>query len=439
MPDFLIGLLSIAGVIVLIYSGLHVAVALAVSSLVGVFLIRERFDVATKLLASTANDAISEYVFGVVPLFVLMGLAVSLSGIGRDTFTAANKIFGRMRGGVGVSTVAANAIFAAITGVSIASAAVFSRVAVPQMIRYGYPRQLAVGIVAGSSILGMLIPPSLLLIVYGIIAEQSVGDLFISALLPGVLMSLAFSIGIVWMVSRDMALIEAARAVSAQDAAAVSWSQTLNCLMPIGALISIVLGGIYSGFFSPTEAGAVGALAALMFTAARGKLGLRSFWNLITESGHITANICMLIIGAAMYSRMLALSGLPGEIGAFFTGAGLSLAVALLIYLLIIILLGTILDSVSILLIIVPLVLPVFQAMDVDLIWFGIISVVAVEIGIITPPLGIGVFVVKGALDAEGVTLGEVFRGAFPFVLIMVAVLTLLVCVPAISTLHAWW
>lgn len=432
MTGTLIGLASVGVMIALIYAGVHVAVALAATSFVGVLLIRGSFDVAANMTAIAANEAISDYIFGVVPLFVLMGLAVSVSGIGFDTFTAANRFFGRMRGGVGVATVAANAIFAAITGISIASAAVFTKVAVPEMIRHGYDRRLAVGIVAGSSILGMLIPPSLLFIVYGIITEQSIGDLFIAAIIPGLLMSVAFGVGIVAMVMWRPGLVRMADAPGA-GAAVVGWGEALGKLFPIALLVAIVLGGIYGGFFTPTEAGAAGAFAALVFALVRRTLDGPTLWRLLSETGHVASSVCLLIVGAAMYSRMLALSGLPTTIGEFFVASDLGFMQALLIYLVIIMLLGTIIDSISILLIMVPLAAPVFIAQDVNMIWFGVVTIVAVEIGIITPPMGIGVFVVKDSLASKDITLGDVFLGAAPFVVIMTLVLVALVAFPQLS------
>ncbi len=435
MSAALIGLASVGVMIALIYAGVHVAVALAATSFVGVLLIRGSFDIAANMTAIAANEAISDYIFGVVPLFVLMGLAVSVSGIGFDTFTAANRFFGRMRGGVGVATVAANAIFAAITGISIASAAVFTKVAVPEMIRHGYDKRLAVGIVAGSSILGMLIPPSLLFIVYGIITEQSIGDLFIAAIIPGLLMSVAFAVGIVAMVMWRPALVKMADAPGAPGttAAVVGWGEALGKLFPIALLVAIVLGGIYGGFFTPTEAGAAGAFAALVFALVRRTLDGPTLWRLLSETGHVASSVCLLIVGAAMYSRMLALSGLPTMIGEFFMASDLGLMQALLIYLVIILLLGTIIDSISTLLIMVPLAAPVFIAQDVNMIWFGVITIVAVEIGIITPPMGIGVFVVKDSLASKDITLGDVFLGAAPFVVIMALVLIALVAFPQLS------
>ena len=429
MTPFEIGLASIVMITLLLYLSMPVAVALASVSFVGVWLIRDNFDVATRMLGIAANESISEYVFGVVPLFVLMGLFVSVSGIGTEAFQAANRVFGRVRGGLGVATVAANAVFAAVTGISIASAAVFTKIAVPEMLRLGYDRRLAVGIVAASSILGMLIPPSLLLIVYAILAEQSVADLFFAAIVPGALMAMAFGMGIVAIALRHPALVGQA----VERGALVPWRRVPRLLAPVILLVLIVLGGIYGGVFTPTEAGAVGALAALLLALARRRLDRSAIWRVLVETGHVTASICLLIIAASMYSRMLALSGVPNAVGDWFISAGFDYVVMLALYLLLIILMGMILDSISIMLIVVPLALPIFLSYGADPIWFGIITVVAVEIGIITPPLGIGVFVVKGALADSGITLGDIFVGAAPFVAIMMLVLAILAAQPGLS------
>ncbi|MBW2297248.1 MAG: TRAP transporter large permease subunit, partial [Deltaproteobacteria bacterium] len=202
MSDLQIGLMSIFGILFLIYAGMHVAIALTLLSFLGVWFIRGKWIVASKLLALAAADSISSYIFGVVPLFVLMGMFISVSGIGKDTFDVANRIFGRLKGGLGIATVAANAVFAAVTGISIASAAVFTKVAVPEMIRLGYKPRFAVGVVTGSSVLGMLIPPSLLLILFGILTETSIGDLFKAGIMPGIVLSLGFSMAILIMAYR---------------------------------------------------------------------------------------------------------------------------------------------------------------------------------------------------------------------------------------------
>ena len=252
-----IGLVSVALMLVLIYAGMYVAFALSMLSFVGVWLIRGDFGIAANLLALAVNDAISDYVFGVVPLFVLMGLLVAIAEIGRDTFEVANQSLRRVRGGLGVATVAANAVFAAITGISIASAAVFTKVAVPEMLRHGYTPRFSVGVVAGSSVLGMLIPPSLLLILYGILTEKSIGDLFIAGIIPGIVLSIAYSIGIVLVATLRPQFVYAdpSKQFAASDLPMMGLVEIGGKMLPIAMLVVLVLGGIYGGLFTPVEAG----------------------------------------------------------------------------------------------------------------------------------------------------------------------------------------
>jgi tripartite ATP-independent transporter DctM subunit len=292
MTDIQIGLLSIAGILFLIYAGMHVAVALMLLSLVGVWLVKGNWVIANKLLALAASDSISGYIFGVVPLFVLMGLLISISGIGKDTFDVANRLFKGIRGGLGISTVVANAIFAAVTGISIASAAVFTKVAVPEMIRLGHKPRFAVGVVTGSSVLGMLIPPSLLLILFGVLTETSIGDLFKAGIMPGILLSAAYSALILLMAYRFPDYVgHVAEDPDQNPAMRMSIGQAIWKLTPIVLLVALVLGGIYAGWFTPTESGAVGALGALLLALGKRQLSWAKLWQVLTETGHVTVAI----------------------------------------------------------------------------------------------------------------------------------------------------
>ncbi|MEJ2167089.1 MAG: TRAP transporter large permease [Desulfobacterales bacterium] len=434
MTDIQIGLLSIVGILFLIYAGMHVAIALTFLSLLGVWLIKDNWTIATKLLALAASDSISGYIFGVVPLFVLMGLLISVSGIGKDTFEVANRLFKGIRGGLGISTVAANAIFAAVTGISIASAAVFTKVAVPEMMRLGHKPRFAGGVVTGSSVLGMLIPPSLLLILFGVLTETSIGDLFKAGIMPGILLSAAYSGAILLMAYRFPDYVGQTIAESeGNPALEMSFFQAIWKLTPIALLVALVLGGIYAGWFTPTESGAVGALGALLLTLGKRQLSWIKLWQVLTETGHVTVAILFLLIAANIYGRMLALSGITGFIAAWIGESGWGLYTILAIYLLIVLLMGTILDSTSIMMIVVPLIYPIMHNMQVNFVWFGLVTVIAIEVGLITPPLGIAAYVVKSTLDDQSITLNDVFAGAFPYVLIMILVLVLVVIFPGIS------
>ncbi len=435
MSNVSIALGSLLLMLVLIYSGMHVAITLGLLSFVGVWLIRDDAQIAANLLAQAVNDSIASHIFGVVPLFVLTGFLVAYADIGKDAFEVANQAFRRLRGGLGVATVAANAVFAAITGISIASAAVFTRVAVPQMLRFGYQPRFAVGVVAGSSVLGMLIPPSLLMILYGFLSDQSVGDLFTAGIVPGVLLALAFSVVIVLMAwFRPGMVYVKARPLDVAREDLMPLREMAIKIIPIVLLIGSVLGGIYAGFFTATEAGAVGALMALVIALARRKLTFKSFWGVLTETGHVTVSVSFLIICANIYTRMLAMSGTPQAMVEWMAAAGFGVAMFMLVYVIVILLLGTIIDSSSIMLIVLPLMLPIAQQFGLNLIWFGVVTVVAVEIGLITPPFGLSVYVIKSTLGRTvDISLGDIFRGTAPFTLTMMGVLGLLIAFPKLS------
>ncbi len=426
-----IGLFSVLCMLVLIYCGMHIGVALIVLGFLGMWLIRGDPGLGVRAVSRASSEYLNSYFFGVVPLFVLMGLLVSVSDVGKETFDVARWALRRVKGGLGVATVAANAVFASITGSSIASAAVFTKIATPEMLRHGYTPRFAVGVVAGSSVLGMLIPPSLLLIIYGFLAEESVGKLFLAAIVPGLILATAMSLAIVAMAIYWPSFVGGAE--SDDDAEAENIRSAAIKLLPIVLLVVLVLGGIYGGFFTPTEAGAAGAMGALLIAIARRRLSLDNLWKTVVETGHITVSILFLILAARIYGQMLAMSNLPQQMSAFAVDADLGLYGFVALYVLLLILLGTILDSVSIMVITLPLAIPVIKTMGGDPIWFGIVSVVAVEIGLLTPPLGITCYVVKSTLDDDRVTLNQIFAGAFPFVIIMLLVVILLVAVPELS------
>ena len=435
MSGFEIGLLSVLAILVLIYSGMYVPVALGVVSFISVWLLRGSLEAPIYLLTLAASNSLEDYIFGVIPLFVLMGLLVSQAELGRDIYQVANAALRRLKGGLGVATVAANAAFAAITGVSIASAAVFTRVSVPEMLRFGYRPRFAVGVVAGSSVLGMLIPPSVMLIIYALITEQSVADLFTAGIVPGILLSLAYTVAIIGMAQFIPAYVGGQDSAGAAAAGAgMSAREATSKTVPIVMLVLLVLGGIYGGLFTPTEAGAVGAAGALIVALVKRKLNRTTLWRVLVETGHITASILMLIVAATMYSRMLALSGLPNDLGEWIAQAEIGLYGILAIYVVILILMGTILDTTSIILIMVPLFLPIIEPYGVSLVWFGIVTIVGAEIGLLTPPLGIACYVIKATLaDEDRISLFDIFAGAFPFAVIMLIVLILLIVYPQLS------
>jgi C4-dicarboxylate transporter DctM subunit len=427
-----IGSLGIVALIFLIYLGMPIGISMLGVSFVGVSLIRNDV-VATRMIGAVANDSLREYLFAVVPLFVLMGLLVTISGVGKDTFDVFERLLKKLTAGLGIATVFANAVFASITGISIASATVFSRVAVPEMTRHGYTKKFATGVVAGSSVLGMLIPPSLLMIVYAVLAEQSVGRMFLAGIGPGILLAFIFSAAIILLArTRPGFVFEGSEDnVEYQDLGA---GAIIRKAVPILTLMILVLGGLYGGFFNPTEAGAAGAFGALVIALLRKSLTGTKFWNLLVETGQITVSVLFLIMAATFFSRMLALSGVPRELAEFFLSGPIGPFGFLLIYLVLIILLGCLIDSISIMLILLPIALPVAEAANFDLIWFGVLTVVAVEVGLLTPPFGLSVYTIKSAMDDADLTVGEIFRGALPFVIAMLISLAIIIAFPPIAT-----
>lgn len=428
-----IGFAALAGLLVLVSLGMPIVFALMITSFVGIWLARHNMMVSINSVGISASSAVRSYGIGVLPLFVLMGLFLDRAGVGRDAFQIMAILVRRIVGGLGVATVGANAIFASITGSSIASATVFSRIAVKPMTDTGYSKKFALGIVAGSSVLGMLIPPSLLMIVYGILSETSIGALFIAGIVPGLLLAVAFSVLIMGLARFAPGF--AGQATGQAEVESVSMADVVSRLAPVLFIVGLVMGGIYGGFFSPTEAGAVGAAGSIVVALARRSLTWEDFKQLVIETGAITAGLLFLMIAANIYARMLAMTTLPMQMSNILGGLDLSLIGFALIYMVVVVLLGMILDSVSIMLLVLPISLPVIAALGADPIWFGIVTVVAVEIGLLTPPFGLSVYVVKASLPEGYATLGEIFLAVAPFALVMTIVTIALIFFPRIATI----
>jgi tripartite ATP-independent transporter DctM subunit len=427
-----IGAISVLGMLGLLLVGMPIGLALIVLSFLGIWLVRGTETIAINSLGLAASGAIGSYEFAVIPMYVMMGLLVERADVGRDAFAVAAALLRRVRGGLGMATVLANALFASITGSSIASATVFSRVAVPPMVEHGYTRRFSVGTVAGSSVLGMLIPPSLLLIVYGLVSEVSIGKLFIAAVIPGLILAAAFMIMISLVAKVWPRFVGGADRVLEMQTMSVRKS-TL-ALAPMLVLIVVVIGGIYGGLFTPTESGAVGALGALVIALARRKLALQDLKEILVETGLVAGSILFLIVAASLYSRLLALSGIPTYTAQLVSEAGLGLPGFLFVHIVILLVLGTILDSVSIMLLVLPIMLPIVAALGGNEVWFGIVTVIAVEIGLLTPPFGLAVYVVKGTLPEGFTSLSEIFGGSLPFVVTMLVVTAVVAAFPILST-----
>jgi len=428
-----VGIASVVAIVISIYAGAHIAIALGMISFVAVVLLKGNVEIALNLLSLAMADSIADEAFATVPLYVMMGLVVSRAGLGRDIYEFANDLFRPVRGGLGMATVAANAIFASVTGSSIASSSVFAKVAVPEMLRYRYGRRFAVGVVAGSSVLGMIIPPSVMLIIYAVVAEQSVGAMFLAGIFPGLLLTFAYCVAIPLFYAIAPGWVGGEMPREAPPTLGRIALDFVIKVGPVAVLVLIVLGGIYGGVLTPVESGAAGTVAALIIGTIKRRLTLHAVWRALVETGHITANILFLIIAASIYSRMLGIAGLPTLFGEWLAAINLPFLGFMLVYVLVLLALGTIIDTASIILIAVPLFLHALEPFGINLIWFGIITVIGAEIGLLTPPFGISCFVIKATIDDRSITLKDIFMGALPFAAVMLVVLWILIAFPQIS------
>ncbi|WP_417523666.1 TRAP transporter large permease [Marinovum sp.] len=423
---------GILGLLMLfIFMGVHLAVALGTVSFVGVYWMMGSFDIGLSILSTTAYEALRKDVFIIIPLFVLMGDFVSRSGSAKDLYALCNRAFRRLPGCLGVATVAGNAVFAAITGVSIAAAATFSRIAYPEMVAMGYSKRFSLGTVAGSACLGMLIPPSILMIVWAVLTEQSIGALFIAGLVPGLILAVAFCGWCVVYAIRNPGcapMQTAATDVSPEELR----RQSIGGLAILG-LIGIVIGGIWGGFLTPTEAAGFGTMGAFLLGLAKG-MTREEVLEAIYSAGRTTAPIMILLIAASMYSRFLAMGGATQVITDLLFSVSENPAVVLGIIFSVWILLGMFIDSTSIILLTVPIFAPVADALGVDPLAFAIFGILVIEAGLLTPPFGILVFTVKAAVPDRDVTLGDIFHGAVPFWILILIVAILVLVFPSLST-----
>lgn len=435
MDPLFVAVIMVLLLVVAVVAGVYVGVSLAFLSVLGLWLMSGSLEIAARLLGTTSFSAIMDYVFSVLPFFVAMGVLAGVSGASRDLFAAANLVTGGMRGGLGIATVVANAVFAAITGVSVASSAVFSRIALPEMLRHGYNKKFALGVVAGSSVLGMLIPPSVLFVIYGVLSEEAIGKLLIAGVIPGLILTAIYSAGIRFMIWRHPQLIfgQSEMGDGPTKRGIRDILKGLYSCWGIIVIIFLSLGGIWFGFFTPTEAGAVGAFGALMLGLAKKQINLPKFWKVLLETGITTSGIFFLLIAAQMYSRMLALSGLVTWSSKYVISLNLPPMVTILLFILVWLVLGCLIDSASIMLLTLPLMLPIVKALGFSLIWFGVVSVIVIEMGLLTPPFGMVVFAMKATLRDEA-KIEDIFQGSYPFLFMMAIFVVIILAFPIVST-----
>ena len=431
-PEFAIAIIAV--LLILILLSVPIVIALGSASFFGLAYLVGNFDIAVSLLANTAYESIRSYIFAVIPLFVLMGELISKSGAAKNLYVLINRSLSRIPGRLSLATVIGNAVFGAVTGVSIASAAAFSRIAYPEMVAQNYNKTVALGSIAGSASLGMLIPPSILLIVWGVIAEISVGKLFVAGIIPGILLALMFAIFIIiFAIVKPKLFGEVEKGIAKEHKEHKSTKSELTGSIGVVVLIFIVLGGIWFGIFTPTESAGIGALFALILAILK-KTSWKDIGAAVLETGKISAPILFLLIAAQMYARLLAMGGISEVVQNFFTFFGDDFYTILIIMVVTWFVLGMFIDSVSIILLTVPLFTPIAGTLGYDPIAFAIIGIVAIEAGLLTPPLGLCVYTVKGSISDPEATLGMIFLGSVPYWIILIILVFLIAFFPILAT-----
>lgn len=426
-----VGVICLGTVLLLAFLRVPLGISLLTVSIAGISYVNS-FDAARTMLPLTLTEAVFSYDLAVVPLFILMGDVLSRTGISQDLFRAANAFLGSVRGGLALATMVTCGGFAAVCGSSFATASTMSKVAYPSMQKYGYSDRLASATIAAGGTLGILIPPSIILVIYGILTQQNIGELFIAGMLPGLLglsLYMAAIAVVAWWKPEEAPRGER---VSAQE----RW-QSLAGVWPFFVLFLLIFGGLYFGWFTPTEAGGIGAGGALIVATAQRRLNWRRFYETLLATAQTSVMLYTVLFGAMLFSQLISFSGLADGLLATVQSLGLSKMGVLLAILAVFLVLGCVMDSMAIILIFVPLFSPTLVTQGYDLVWFGIIVVVLTEIGLITPPIGMNVFVLKANLPQ--VPVGTIFRGLVPFIAADLVRLALLVTFPSISLMLVHW
>ena len=436
--------LLIVTLIVLVAIGVHIAIALGMTSALGIFMVTgadaNAFHTVQAMLAATAYEAIRDYVFAVIPLFMLMGEFIGKSGAITDVYRGINKGLRKIPGRLAIATVLGNALFSFVTGVSIASAAAFSRIAYPEMRRYNYDKGFALGTIAGSSCLGMLIPPSVLMIVWGILTEKSIGQIFAAGVFPGLMLTLLFIIYVFFAALINPRLVGAGEQALADNATLdaevdVSTGQFISSFAGIMLVVVAVLGGIWFGVFTPTEGAGAGAFIGLILGLTKG-MRYQDIIDSILSVGRTSAPILLLLVTAALYSRTLAMTGMANAIESLFLGSGMSPWMIVTVMVLIWFALGMIIDSISIMLLTVAIFSPIAEKLGYDPIAFAIIGIIAIEAGLLTPPFGLLVYTVKSAIQGidPDMSVMTIFKSSTPYWVVMLIGMVLIINFPDIAT-----
>jgi C4-dicarboxylate transporter, DctM subunit len=422
----------------MVFAGVHVAVALGIGAVAGIYMMQGDMIIVRNFIASTAYEALRDYVFAVIPLFMLMGDFLAKCGAARDLFALINRLSRWLPGRLAIATVFANAVFAFVTGVSIAAAAAFSRIAYPEMKRYGYERKFALGCIAGSACLGMLIPPSVLMIVWGVLTEQAIGKIFIAGIIPGfivVAFFCAYILGVAWLQPHRVGIglkTASGGKRSEIEMSDAEFREALASTLMVIALIAATLGGIWLGFFTPTEGAGVGAALALLLAMWKG-MRAKALYEVVLSVGRTSAPLLLLLFCAQLYSRVLSMTGFTNAAKEVFIASGLGIFGVLAIMVAIWFVLGMLIDSISIILLTVPVFGPIAMALGFDPLAFAILGILAIECGLLTPPFGMLVFTVKAALPGEA-TVGEIFHGSIPYWIALLGAVVVIAVYPRIAT-----
>ena len=436
-----IAILLVVCLIGLVAIGVHIAIALGMTSALGIFMVTgadmNAFHTVRSMLAGTAYEAIRDYVFAVIPLFMLMGEFIGKSGTVTDVYRGINKLLRKIPGRLAIATVLGNALFSFVTGVSIASAAAFSRIAYPEMRRFNYHKGFALGAIAGSSCLGMLIPPSVLMIVWGILTEQSIGQLFAAGVIPGLMLATLFItyVFIRAILNPDLVGGGSKANLIIEEVADVSTAQFLISLFGILLVVVAVLGGIWFGFFTPTEGAGAGAVIGLMLGIIKG-MRFKDIVDSILSVGKTSAPILLLLVTAALYSRTLAMTGMANAIEGVFLDSGMQPWMVITVMVAIWFALGMIIDSISIMLLTAAIFAPIAVKLGFDPIAFAIIGIIAIEAGLYTPPFGLLVYTVKSAVQEfePDINVMTIFKSSTPYWMIMLLGMILIINFPEIAT-----
>jgi len=420
-----IAVIGIVLLVIIFLLRMPVAIAMGVVGFVG-FAIASSWDGALRIVAKDLWATFSSYSLSVAPMFVLMGTVAFYSGISSRLFDAANKWLGRLPGGLALASIVACAGFGAMCGSTTAAAAAMGKVTLPEMKRYGYDDALRTGCLASAGSLAIMIPPSTVLIIYGVMTEQSIGKLFIAGILPGILLAVLFMFTVLALVWRNRSI--------APRGERTSWLEKIKGLsgtIEMLLLFALVMGGLFVGWFTPTEAGAVGAAGSLVIALVRRKLSLEDFWKAVAETTRITAMVFLIIAGATIFGHFMAITRAPFALSEWVGGLPLPPVVIMVFIMAIYLIGGCFMDSLALVTLTIPILYPIITEMGYDPIWFGILIILAAEMGVITPPVGVNVYVIKGV--APDVSMNKIFRGIWPFLGAEVVATLMILFVPQIA------